>query len=56
MIRTKAGFTTASKDPNKNRFTAIPANDEHAGVVISMIPQMMVVMPTTFPIGRSCKA
>jgi hypothetical protein len=54
MIQTNAGFTVASVSPRKNLLVAMPANEVHAGVVMRMTPQIIVVIDTVFPIGNFC--
>lgn len=51
IIKTKPGFTTASKKPSRKRFVAIPAKFVHAGVVIRIMPHITVVVPMTLPKG-----
>jgi len=50
--RTKPGLMEASNAPRRKRFVAIPAKDVHAGVVMRMIPQAMVVSERTLPMRR----
>lgn len=50
--RTKPGFTVASTAPSRKRLVAIPPKETHAGVVMRITPQEMVVRERNFPIGR----
>ncbi len=52
MMKTKLGLTTASIKPSMKRLVAMPAKERHAGVVMTIAPQMMVVIDVNRPMGR----
>jgi hypothetical protein len=52
IISTNPGLTVASSAPRKNLFVAMPPNETHAGVVMSITPHTIVAMERNLPIGR----